>query len=537
MLATVGRADDPRDVRLQAILAKKFPADGTGCTVLVAQDGKLLFSQGYGLANREQKIPASPDTCFRIGSVTKQFTAASILLLAGEGKLSIDDPLTKYFAGYPGGDAITLRQLLTHTSGLHNYTEHPDFYARVVYPVSGTDLVAFFRNDPPDFPPGEQFQYSNTNYVLLGQIVEKVSGQSLESFLRQHFLGPLGLQHTGVWTNAAPPAPAARGYSFSAGQLRPALDWDMSWAGGAGALYSTTGDLWHWTEALEEGRVLAPAQLQTMLTEGTARKPETLTRYAMGLTHSELAWLPVIGHTGGLQGYLSSVTWFPEQKVTIVVLENAMPSPPGPTPESITAIAAHVFLAPEIAAAAPKVNPNVSHANDGEYAGRYDYHTAFQDITAKDGHLYAQLTGQNRFEIFPSAPDVFFFKVAEARLAFNRDAGGRVISVTHTQNGATFTALKMSESPPAPLPLGVLDAIVGHYRYGLFATLSVTRRGDQLYAQLTGQPEAPIFPKSDYEFFWKVVPASVEFVRGANGKIDHAVHHQNGITFSAPKLD
>jgi CubicO group peptidase (beta-lactamase class C family) len=528
---------DARADHLETILAKKLAPDGPGITVLVAQDGKLLFSHGYGWADREQKTAAAPDTCFRIGSVTKQFTAAAILKLAGEGKLSVDDHLAKYFPDYPGGEGITLRQMLTHTSGLHNYTAHPDFFARVVYPIASPDLVAWFRNDPPDFPPGEQFRYSNTNYVLLGQIVEKVSGQTLADFLRQRFFEPLGLTHTGWWMNAHPPAPAARGYSFLDGQLRPALDWDMSWAGGAGALYSTTGDLWRWTEALEEGRVLAPDQLRTMLTEGTARKPETLTRYAMGLTHSEMAWLPMIGHTGGLQGYLSDVTWFPGQKMTIVVLENAFPSPPGIAPGSITALAVHAFLAPEIAAQAPQIDPAISSKMYGDYTGRYDYGSAFQDITLQDGHLYAQLTGQHRFEIFPSGRDAFFFKVAEARLAFNRDSGGRVISVTHTQNGATFTALKSGDQAPAPVATGMLDAIVGHYRYGLFATLTVTRRGNQLYAQLTGQPEAPIFPKSDHEFFWKVAPASVEFVPGPNGKIDHAVHHQNGLTFSAPKID
>jgi CubicO group peptidase (beta-lactamase class C family) len=528
---------DPAETNLEDELAKRLPADGPGVTVLVARDGKLLFSHGYGWANRENQIPATPGTRFRIGSVTKQFTAAAILKLAEEGKLSIDNPLAAYFPDYPNGKKITLRELLNQTSGLHNYTAHPDFMARVVHPIAPADLISWFRDDPPDFPPGEQWEYSNTNYLLLGQIVEKVSGQSLSNFLKTRFFDPLGLHDTGVWVNANPPTQAAKGYAYSQNHLVPALDWDMSWAGGAGALYSTTGDLWHWTEALQEGHVLSPASLRTMLTEGVADKPETLTRYAMGLTHSEIAWLPNIGHTGGLQGFLSAVEWFPGQKTTVVVLQNAFPGPPSVAPLTIVPMAVHTFLAPEISASAPRIDPTVSAETYPDFAGRYDYMSAFQDITVEKGHLYAQLTGQNRFEVYPSAPDQFFFKVAEARLRFNLDKEGRVISVTHTQNGATFTALKLATPVPAPISIAALDRITGHYRYGYFAVLTVSRHGDQLYAQLTGQPEAPIFPKSDHEFFWKIAPASVEFVPGPTGKIDHAIHHQNGLTFNAPKID
>jgi len=151
-------ADTPDVAGLELNLAQRLHADGPGVVILVARDGKILFSHGYGLADREKQIPATPETPFRIGSVTKQFTSAAILHLQQEGKLSIDDSLAKYFPKYPGGSQITLRQLLTHTSGLHNYTAHPDFFARVVHPISPADLVAWFQDDPPDFPPGGTVQ-------------------------------------------------------------------------------------------------------------------------------------------------------------------------------------------------------------------------------------------------------------------------------------------------------------------------------------------------------------------------------------------
>jgi hypothetical protein len=359
----------------------------------------------------------------------------------------------------------------------------------------------------------------------------------LGDYLQKQFFAPLGLHDTGAWNNAAPPDHAAKGYSFLDKQLQPAVDWDMSWAGGAGGLYSTVGDLWRWTEALQGGRVLSPDSLRTMTTEATVTKKETLTlRYGMGLYHSEIGWLPALGHNGGLNGFLSSVMWFPEQKVTVVVLGNAMPSPPGISPDEIMPVAARAALGPEMAAHAPTVDPTINPGIYSDYAGRYDYKSGVQEFTVENGHIFAQLTGQNKFEIFPSGPDAFFFKVVAASVVFQRDKAGVVTGVVHSQNGVTFTAPRLSEKDAPVLSNEALDAVVGQYQYGPMAVLTVTRRGNQLYAQLTGQSEAPIFPQSDHEFIWRIVPASVEFIPGADGKITSAIHHQNGTTFTAPKL-
>jgi len=522
---------------LESKLAKRFPADGPGVAVLAARDGRIIFAHGYGLADRDKQLPVTPETRFRIGSITKQFTAAAILHLAGEGRLSIDDPLAKYFPHYPGGDKITLHHLLNHTSGLHNFTGHPDFMARVIKPIAPDDLVAWFQDDPPDFVPGEEFRYSNTGYVLLGQIVEKVSGLPLGDYLQKTFFGPLGMHDTGVWLNATPPDHAAKGYSFVGTQLQPAVDWDMSWAGGAGELYSTVEDLWRWTEALQGGRVLSADSFKTMTTVASVRKKDTLTlQYGMGIYHSEIGWLPALGHNGGLDGYLSEVMWFPEEQVAVAVLINAMPPPPGTSPEEIVPLVARAVLGPEMEAQSPKIDPTIDPKVYADYVGRYDYKSGIQEITVDNGHIFARLTGQNKFEVFPSGPDAFFFKVAAAGMVFQRDKSGAVTGVIHHQNGMTFTAPKLSEADAPVLSNDVLDAIVGQYQYSMMAVLTVTRRDNQLYAQLTGQQEMPIFPRSDHEFFWKIVPASVEFVKGPDGKVTSAIHHQNGITFTAPKL-
>ncbi len=177
-----------------------------GVAVLVGRDGQILFQGGFGLADVEKKTPITPETKFRIGSVTKQFTAAAIMKLSEEGKLAIRDPLAKYFPDIPHAQEITLRHLLTHTSGLHSYTDRPDFFAGVVKPIAPADLIASMQKDEPDFAPGTNFRYCNTAYFLLGEIVAKVSGQSLghDDYLRTTFFRALGMKDTGIYVNATP---------------------------------------------------------------------------------------------------------------------------------------------------------------------------------------------------------------------------------------------------------------------------------------------------------------------------------------------
>ena len=207
--------------------------------------------------------------------------------------------------------------MLNHTSGLHNYTEKPEFLLLVSKPVAAATAIKWFRDDPPDFPPGTKFAYSNTNYFLLGKIVATVSGRTFGDFLRTEFFEPLGMRDTGVYANSKPPPGSAKGYMWLNGKLIPALEWDMTWAGGAGNLYSTLGDLWRWTEALHAGRVVSHESLGSMLKEVSLpgnEKPAI--RYGFGVYHDEIGGLPVVEHNGGLHGFLNLVTWFPSQKMT-----------------------------------------------------------------------------------------------------------------------------------------------------------------------------------------------------------------------------
>lgn len=506
-----------------------------GLAVLVARDGMILYQGGFGFADLERKTPVTAETKFRIGSVSKQFTAAAMLRLADEGKLSLDDTLEKWFPEFPRAREITLHHLLTHTSGIHSYTSKPDFMARVSAPITADELIAFFRDDPPDFAPGERFLYNNSGYFLAGEVVAKVSGQPLEGFLREAFFEPLGMRDTGVFVNSNPPSGAAVGYSMAEGKATPALDWDMSWAGGAGAMYSTVGDLFRWNEALFGGRVLKPETL-TKMTTAAKLPPDADMSYGYGVVVGALNRLACVSHGGGLNGWSSDLLRFPDQRSTVVALANALPPVDGREPSAVTRQIAGRALADVIKALPPlQEDPKVDRKTFADFAGRYDYNKAIMTVSTEDGRLYAQLTGQPKFEVFPSGPDAFFWKVTDAQARFLRDAAGAVIAVEHTQGGNTFKARRLTEAA-VTLSDAELEAIVGSYQYGP-AVLTVTRDGDAVFAQLTGQPKYQIHAKSATEFEWRVVPAGVVFAKDKDGKVTKAVHTQNGQTFDAPKLE
>ena len=502
-------------------------------TALVSRDGKIIYEKAVGLADIERHIAATPATKFRIGSITKQFTAAAILRLAEDEKLALDGLLARYFPDFPSAEKITVRQLLTHTSGLHSYTDKPGFLQSVTAPIAPEKLIASFRDDPPDFAPGAGWHYCNSGYFLLGEIVAKVSGKPLADYLREEFFEPIGMKDTGTFRNDQPPADAALGYSFADGKLTRALDWDMSWAGGAGALYSTVRDLQLWNEAVFNRHVLSEASLKAAHTPVTPPPGAQGMRYGFGWAIGELRGLGLIDHSGGLNGFQSYLVRYPAQKVTIAVLSNAEPAPPGLVPAVLAHEIAEKFLAADLPPA-PAVDPQADPATFATYTGEYDYGTAIMTISADTQHLFAQLAGQPRFEIFPSAPGRFFWRAIDAQIVFLKNEKGEVTAAEHHQNSTSFKAPRLPLA--LQLPAALLEACTGEYDYGRGAILTVTRDGGQLSAQLTGQPKFPLYPRSETEFVWRIVPARVEFTKGADGKVTKATHHQGGATFDAPKI-
>jgi CubicO group peptidase (beta-lactamase class C family) len=528
------RAEVSLEEGIQSHLDKLTSDKLPGMAVLVARDGKIAFQGGFGFAEIANDTRITAETRFRIGSISKQFTAAAILRLCDEGKLSLADPLAKHIPGFP--DGVTIRQLLNHTSGIHSYTEKPEFLARVTQPIEPDELIDWFRDDPPDFAPGEGFRYNNSAYFLLGEIVTKVAGKSFAACLEEMFFEPLGMANTGIFQNNSPPERVAHGYAMADKAIAPALDWDMTWAGGAGALYSTVGDLFLWNEALFGGKVLKGETFAEMIRPVDLPEGADGWAYGYGLAISELNRLPVIGHSGGLHGWSSDLIRLPEQQCTVVALANALPPVDGFEPATVTRRIAATFLEDVIAKLPPlEEDPAADKSTYPDFVGRYDYINAVLTVTIESDKLFAQLSGQPRFEIFPSGRDAFFWKVTDAKVEFQRNPKGKVIAARHTQGGVVFTAPRL-EAAGLQLSDAELDAILGEYQYAPGIFLTVSRDGQAVFAQLTGQPKFQIHARSATVFEWRVVPAAVTFVKDEAGQVTGAIHSQGGTTTNATKV-
>jgi CubicO group peptidase (beta-lactamase class C family) len=535
-----GQAAIPaRDTLVDALLRESFKPDGPAAAVLVARDGQVLFERAYGRSDIEHSIAAQADTKFRIGSVTKQFTAAAILKLQEQGKLSLDDTLSKYLPDFPRGGEVTLRHLLTHTSGIHNYTSKPDFNATVTQPTTPERHIESFKNDPYDFGPGERWLYSNSGYFLLGYIVQKVSGQSYGDYLRQTFFIPLGMSNTGVHERTGALPHEALGYAAGGKTSPRVVDWSMSRAGGAGALYSTVHDLYLWNEAVFGGKVLKEESLRAawtpVITSDEDPSQPKDTGYGYGWSIQRLRGAREISHGGGLPGFTSHLLRLPESRLTVAVLINALPAPAdaGMLAHDIAELYAGDTLP---AHETPKLDPSVSSAALDAVVGDYDMGGTMLTVTRSGRQMFAQIAGQARNEMFPRSETAFFLKERDREIAFVKNAKGAVTKAVLTNaTGFNVTATRQDTEHAAPVDPKTYDAYVGRYDYRQ-AVMTVTREGQQLFAQLGAQPKFEIFPRSETVFFWKVVKAEITFVKDASGAVVKGIHSQGGQTFDVPRI-
>ena len=345
--STQSGATSAASAAIDAIMKKPIKA-GTvaGASIAVTQRGENIASKSYGLADLELDVPMPADASFEIGSVTKQFTAASILLLAERGKLSVDDDITKHLPQYPThGQQITIRHLLTHTSGIKGYTELPEFGDLMKLTKPRDTLVALFGEKPLDFPPGQALVYNNSAYFLLGLIIEKVSGQPYGDFVKANLFDKAGMSGSYYCSESAVHHHHAHGYDTSNGTLVLKGFISHTWPYAAGSLCSTASDLSAWLAALHGGRLLSAESYKTMTTP-TSLADGTKARYGFGVGVAQLGGRAAIFHGGGINGFLSEVEYFPESGLSIVVLLNTA-GPVGPSDLALEIADAVLGTAPD----------------------------------------------------------------------------------------------------------------------------------------------------------------------------------------------
>lgn len=505
------------DSMLKTVPVEKAP----GIAVLVAQNGKIVLEKCRGMADIGNSIPVTPLTKFRIGSVTKQFVASAILKLQEEGKISISDPLTKFIPDFPRGDEVTIHHLLTHTSGIHSFTNRPDFLKYATMGTTTQEMVDTIKAGIYDFNPGENFQYNNSGYFLLGYIIEKITGKPFGQYLKEAFFEPLGMTNTGVHTSTAILENEATGYAIGNNGFEKSLDWDMSRAGGAGALYSTVEDLYTWNEAVFGGKVLNEQSLKAAFTPVTLKDGSQPTQmiYGYGWAVDKLRGLTVINHGGGLHGFLSQLSRQPDNGVTVAVLTNCTPAQANAGPGQVANDIIEYLLWENMSRQQSYTTDTTLSTEDlKQYEGRYDYGGgAVLTVAAEEGKLFAQMTGQQRFEIFPRGDDEFYWKVVDARVKFTRNEAGEITGAIHYQGGRELNVKKMPDLNIVQVDQALLEKYAGEYEIAPDVILTVTAGQGMLFAQPTGQGKTELFPVAENEFAAKEVNAVLKFIQDDQG--------------------
>ena len=496
-------------------LLQQQPIDNNspGVAVLVARGDKVLFQQAYGMASIELGVPLSPQHKFRIGSVTKQIAATALLTLIDDGKAALNDPLSKYLPDYPNGAAITLQQLLNHTSGVKSYTGIPGYmHNKIRNQLSTSELIAEFKDLAVDFAPGAEFRYNNSGYVLLGAVIEAITGKSWHQYLDDAVLAPNQLSNI-IYPDEQRIIPGmADGYSLQSDQpvSRAAL-LSMTQPHAAGALVADANALWQWNRLLHGGKLLKPTTYQQMITP-TGAAAENGENYGFGITRAKLRDMLLLQHGGGINGFVSLLSYLPEPELTVVMLRNS--DGRGPDLE---------YLSRKIAAyAAGKPYPEypavtLTEAQLNSVIGVYNKGDDSRKLEVRDGKLFSTRAGGQPFELTPQANDAFGFADSLTRLVIQRDSTGKPSSLRMHYDGEGDGELwqrsgDVVAKPDIQLTASQQLALVGDYASDqLQMKVFQNNTGNGLLVQVAGQPALELKAAAERSLYLTAVDAKLEF--------------------------
>jgi CubicO group peptidase (beta-lactamase class C family) len=520
---------------INALLAETFKPNEPGAAVIVVKDGQAVFRKGYGMANLELGVPIEPDMIFRIGSVTKQFTAVAVLMLAEQGKLSLSDEITRFLPDYPTqGHKITVEHLLTHTSGVKSYTELPEFGQQMRKDLSLKELIDSFKDKPMDFAPGEGWHYSNSGFVLLGAIIEKASGQTYVDFVEKNIFAPLGMTHS-FYDNTQRVIPRrVAGYGKISDGYVNAYYLSMNLPYAAGSLISSVDDLALWDAALYTEKLVKQESLRRAWTPFKLNNGKS-TGYGYGWGISMLEGQRKIAHNGGINGFSCDTLRLPESHVYVAILTNRNTGTANLT-KKLALLAIGKEWRDPVAIKLPA-------ATLDKYVGVYQLNEKQEAVVTRENDaLFLAQPQTGKVEIQPLSETEFFVKRSpDVRLGFQRQENGAFTGfVLRPGFGPDDEATKTDKPLPKPkvaaaLAPAMYDGYVGEYEIAPGFTISISKEGDKLMGQATGQPKAELHPESPTTFAVKEANAQIEFV-GESGKTTSLILNQGGRKMTAKKI-
>ena len=530
------------ETKIDALLTAYHDAGLFNGTVLVADGDDVVYENGFGEADMSWGTPNAPDTRFRIGSVTKQFTAALVFQLVEQGLIDLDAPITRYLSDYPAaqGDRVTVHQLLSHTSGIPEHVGTDGFSDIMRDPVAPDSFLAVFSGGDLDFDPGSQFRYSNSGYYVLGVLIEYVTGQPYADALRDRLFSPLGLTHTRYDDGEEVIEHAAAGYARVGNGYHHAAYFDPSVPYSAGMISSTARDLFLWTRALHAAEPFENRETLDRMTTAV------LNDYAYGLGVSELLVgdgpVRAIGHDGDVPGFSAFVVYFPDKERTVVVLDNTqggtrtvaldvarvlygqpVQSPAG----SIARMMESVIETDGIEAAEARYRAVQSDNGEGYdlgegqlndlgyvFLGRGEVETAIR-IFALNVEVHPESWNPH-----DSLGEAYLVAGDSARSAESYQRALALYPAAASAREALKRLGVQAETEEVILPVDVLERYVGRYSLRRGLTVNVTREGNRLFAEASGQPKFELAPVSETRFYASQVEAYLTFALNGDVRAD-----------------
>lgn len=530
LFATYGQA---QEVKYDSLMNTIFPKNGPGGTVLVSKSGRKLYNKAFGKANLELNVPMTTDKVFRLGSLTKQFTAVCILKLAEQGKLALRDNLSKFIPDYPlNGRTITIANLLNHSSGIKNYTGLSKFNEALKrQDLSPKELISLFKDLPLDFEPGSDYRYSNSGYVLLGYIIELVSGKSYGDYVRENIFTPLEMYNS-YYDQAALVIPGrTSGYRKKNNGYENSDFLSMTLPYAAGSLMSTSGDLLKWYNGLTTGKLISQANLKLAFTSCLLASGKE-TGYGFGWEIGNVQGSKAIKHNGVVNGYFTDIVYLPQENILVTILSNY---------ENIgnldipTARLAAMALGKPYVFKAILLTPKKLQEYQAVYSNPYDEE---HYITSQNGVLMYYYKGGGKTRLAPYGHDLFLLENTLNSLHFQRDTKGIVSGYCIKGTGVTSVWTKSREIPlirKISLSEKKLKAFTGKYLLGANMFFEVVLENGKLFGSV-GKDQKELIPFAENSFYADDIDAKILFKMNGHGKVTGLTKIQN-TEMEAKKID
>ncbi|HEX5111689.1 MAG TPA: serine hydrolase [Saprospiraceae bacterium] len=531
-ISAIAQQESTLAASFDKIINEELALNGAGATVLVGRHGEIIYNKAFGLANVELNVPMKTDNVFRIGSITKQFTAIAILQLMEQGKLNLQDEITRFIPDYPmQGAKITIEHLLTHTSGIRDYTSLRDTVQRGKIDFTPEAMIDYFKNQPMRFEPGDRYEYSNSNYFLLGYIIEKITGNTYQQYLVKNIFKPLDMHDSYVGKDTMIIKNRAAGYSMGGVQIENAAILSMTHPYAAGAILSTTKDLFKWNEAVQSYKLVKKETLEKALTRYKLNNGKEI-NYGYGFRLGFIQESPSIWHGGRINGFITTAMCLTHEEVFVVILSNC-------DCNDVDRVSAKLAA---LAIGKPYDYKEIEVPNSilQRYAGVYENEAGDPFvISVENGQLFAQRGRNPRTLVKALTPNKFFFDDPMIMMEFHESMERQVDQLIIRSRSGNESWNKTDKlaliDNTIQVDEEILEMYTGEYEMTPQFAFTITREKQQLFLQATDQDKLEMFAETENKFFLKVNDARFEFVN-ESGRITKVIMRQGGRTAEAMKI-